>query len=57
MTSFKDVIAVCEYPHKFYNEIRHSFNKQGAEHLSRLLEQDAEVQAILSMRRLVLLLT
>ena len=57
MTSFKDVIAVCEYPHKFYNEIRHSFNKQGAEHLSRLLEQDAEVQAILSMRRFVLLLT
>lgn len=51
VTAFKDVIAVCEYPHKFYDEIRQCFRSQGAGHLATLLEQDSEIQAILAMRR------
>lgn len=44
-------MAVCDYPHKFYDDIRQCFNSQQAHHLTRLLECDSEVQAILNIRK------
>jgi len=51
ISSFKQVLSVCDYPQTFYKEIRQCFKSQGASHLAKLLKVDSEVQSILAERK------